>query len=281
MRRNPHPCLNPMRLTALILALSPLLTTIASAQTVPPSPLPQFEVATIKPVEPNTPHPNDINVYPGGRIVLRGYSLKSLIVTAYNVSYWQLSGGDPWMEKYLYDIEAKPPESSSPARYDLRHTWWRIQDENLREMLQALLIDRFQLKFRRESSTGTVYLLETSGKTALLHPTEAETADHPFGGEGFSGDVGHAGDRWVLYNTSMPQLAKFTSDVVLHQPVLDRTGLTGYFDAKWTQVLTDESSFDGMDSYQFFLRALGLKLTKSTGPVETFVIDHAESPTPN
>jgi uncharacterized protein (TIGR03435 family) len=29
------------------------------------------------------------------------------------------------------------------------------------------------------------------------------------------------------------------------------------------------------------VEAAGLKLTKSTGPVETFVIDHAEPPTPN
>jgi hypothetical protein len=49
----------------------------------------------------------------------------------------------------------------------------------------------------------------------------AETLrQHPFGDQGFSGDIGHAGDTWALYNISMPQLAKFISDVVLRAPIL-------------------------------------------------------------
>ncbi len=247
----------------------------------PANQLPRFDVATIKPVEPVTPHPTDVKVYPDGRVILRGFSLMGLIETAYNISYWQLSGGDPWTKKDLYDVEAKAPESSPHTQYDLRYTWWRIEDSRLREMLQALLIDRFQLKLRQESSTGTIYLLEIHGKTTLLHPTSADSVQHPFENDGRSGDVGHAGDRWVLYNTSMPQLAKFISDVVLHRAVQDRTGLHGYFDAKWTETLTDPSHYDAMDSFPDFLQAMGLKLAKSTGTVETFVIDHAEKPTPN
>ncbi len=70
---------------------------------------PAFEVATIKPVEPNGSHPHDLNVYPGGRILIRGYSPRSLIVTAYTLSSWQLSGGDSSMNNDQYDIEAIPP----------------------------------------------------------------------------------------------------------------------------------------------------------------------------
>ncbi len=126
-----------------------------------------------------------------------------------------------------------------------------------------------------------VYLMEKNGKTSLLVPTKADTDAHPFGGEGFSGDIGHAGDRWVIYNTSMPQLAKFAGDVVLHRPVLDKTGLSGYFDAKWTETLTDPEKYDGMDSFELLLQALGLKLTKSTGTVENYVIVSAAQPSPN
>ena len=202
--------LNPALLTPLLLAFSTLLTTIAGAQTAPQTRLPQFEVATIKPIDPAAPHSNGLNVYPGGRIVLRGYSLKSLIETAFNLSYWQVSGGEPWLLENLYDVEAKPSQDSPPIHYDVRYTWWRIEDPRLRQMLQALLIDRFHLKLDPRSGTGTVYLLEAGAKTPLLHPTPAETS------QGRSGDVSHGGDRWVLYNTSMPQLAKFIGDVVLH-----------------------------------------------------------------
>jgi uncharacterized protein (TIGR03435 family) len=39
-------------------------------------------------------------------------------------------------------------------------------------MLQTLLTERFQLKVRRETKTGPVYLLERSGKTLPLRPTK-------------------------------------------------------------------------------------------------------------
>ena len=242
---------------------------------------PAFEVATIKPVDLNGSHPHDLNVYPGGRILIRGYSLRSLIVTAYKLSSWQLSGGDPSMSNGLYDIEAIPPSNSTSTPYAIRHTWWMIEDPRLRQMLQSLLADRFQLKLRQTSGNDVVYLLEKSGKTSLLMPTTAETATHPFGGEGFSGDIGHAGDRWVIYNTSMQQLAQFAGDIVIHKKVVDKTGLNGYFDAKWTQTLTDPEQYDGMDSFETFLSALGLKLTRSTGSVENYEIVSAQKPSPN
>ena len=238
----------------------------------------QFEVATIKPVDANGPHQNDLTVYPNGRIVLHGLSLRSLTITAFHIGSWQLSGGDTWVEKDLYDIEAKAPVTDPPVSYDVRHTWWQIEDPRLRAMLQSLLIERFHLKLVPQSTTGQVYLLAVGGKTSLMHPTELPPGMYD---EGHSGDIGHAGDRWVIYNTSMPQLAQFAGDIIVHRPVIDKSGLTGYFDAKWTQTLIDPNNYDGMDSFEEFLHALGLKLTKSTGPVQMFVIDNADPPSPN
>ena len=264
----------------LTLALGLLIST-APIKAQANSAAPVFDVATIKPVELNRSHPHDLNVYPGGRILIRGYSLRSLIITAYKLSSWQLSDGDPSMSNDLYDIEAIPPSNSTSTPYDTRHTWWLIEDSRLRQMLQSLLADRFQLRLRQTSSNGVVYLLEKSGKTSLLMPTKAETAAHPFGGEGFSGDIGHVGERWVIYNTSMQQLAQFASDIVIHKKVVDKTGLSGYFDAKWAQTLIDPGQYDGMDSFQTFLSALGLKLTQSTGSVENYEIVSAQKPSPN
>ena len=88
-------------------------------------------MATIKPVNPLVPHPKDLTIYPGGRVRIRGNSLKSLIVTAFNVSFWQVSGGEPWMGENPYDIEAEPPQVSPPIPYDVRYTWWRIEDPRL------------------------------------------------------------------------------------------------------------------------------------------------------
>ncbi len=116
-----------------------------------------------------------IKIYPGGRVTASYLSLKTLIIAAFGLSHTQLSGGDEWTEKDLFNIEAKPPEAMRSSIKDLRYTWWGIEDPRLREMLQTLLIDRFQLKFHRETKTGDVYLLERNGKPLQLRPAKAAT----------------------------------------------------------------------------------------------------------
>src|SRR5262249_41922365 len=145
-------------------------------------------------------------------------SLKSLICTALNVSYWQISGDSP-IEKDVYDVEALPPESMRAGLTDLKHTWFGIDDARLRRVLANRVIGRFQLKFHRETKEGTVYLLERSGKpvrlTASGRAARTETGEVVDAG---SGSVGFAG-RWAMGDTSMPQLAKYAADFILHAPV--------------------------------------------------------------
>ena len=230
-----------------------------------------FEVATVKPVDPNSAHSVGVNVYPGGRVKIEGLSLKALIGVAFNVSYWQISGGDDWVEKIDYDVVADPPESFRATMPNPRHSLFAIEDEHLRQMLQALLIDRFQLRIRKETKIGRVYLLERSGKTLELRPTKADSA---FSSIGFA-------DRWVISSTAMPQLAKFASDFVLHCKVEDRTGLTGSFDYSSPPEEWDVHQKDQTGSFLSLIREMGLKLSSSKGSVETLSIDHAEKPPPN
>jgi len=243
-------------------------------------PQPAFEVATIKPVDTtNGIVDAGVSVYPGGRILIHGLPLKALIVAAYDAGYWQVSGGEDWMEKDVYDVEAKSAEQSGTN--SLRHTRYGIGDERMRQMLQTLLTERFQLKVHRETKTGTVYLLERSGKTFLLRPTKY-TEDRPsIGAPGFSGEIENVGGHWFLFNASMAQLAKFASDYVLHKPVIDQTGLEGSFDYRDPDVKIEQDNGDFEGSFTVFIRDIGLKLISSKGPVETFVIEHAAKPSAN
>lgn len=265
-------------------AFGQLNATAPHAQDAAPRDLPRFDVATIKPIDmrPEVMHQNGAEVYPGGRVVLPTVSLKSLICTAFDLPVSELSGGDEWMDKEYYDVVAKAPEHSAP--YDVRHTWFRLEDPRLRQMLQALLIDRFQLKVHRETKAGQVYLLVRSGKTIPLKPTDAPSAKVPGAPEGF-GSIGNAGDTWVIYNTSMRQLANFVGDFYMHRPVFDQTGLSGSYDFKWKMLLANPDQPDPLlgskDELMQFIQVMGLKLTPATGPVETLVIDHAEHPSPN
>jgi uncharacterized protein (TIGR03435 family) len=243
-------------------------------------PQPAFEIATIKPVDISNGVMNaGFTVSSGGRLVIHALSLKAMILAAYDVGYWQLSGGEAWMEKDVYDVEAKP--SAHSGAYSLRHTRFGIGDERLRVMLQTLLTERFHLKVHRETKTGPVYLLEKSVKPLLLLPSEY-TEDHAvMDRPGFSGEVEHVGGHWFLFDVSMPQLGKFASNYVLHKPVIDQTGLEGSFDYRDPDSKSEQDNSDFEGALMAFIRDIGLKLTSAKGPVETLVIDHAERPSAN
>jgi uncharacterized protein (TIGR03435 family) len=252
------------------------------AQAKPAPEPPKFEVASLKPVVPDVPHMVGVKIYPGGRVVLSCLSLKTLISTAFELPFWQISGGDAWIEKDQYDIEARPGEQSRSSIKDLRYTLFGIEDEHLREMLQALLIDRFRLKFHRETKTGDVYKLVRNGKALGLRPTEIPSGDANLSPDrGSFGSVGYAGGRWVISATAMPQLARWASYYVLHAPVLDGTELSGSFDYKQESRDFEPNYTDNTDSFLRLLPELGLKLERSKAPVEIFVIDQAAKPSPN
>ena len=245
--------------------------------------LPEFEVASIKPINTNDAvHMTGLQILPGGRVVIPTASLKGLIATAFGLSFWQISGGEAWMEKDQYDVEAKPP--AKPAITNLRHGLFDIDDERLRGMLQALLADRFHLRFHHDTRTGKVYLLEKRGSTQALRLTDDESVIKNSPGDRGASSIGFAGAKWNMYNTSIQQLAKFAADRVLHAPVLDRTELKGHFTYTQTATLLDSEVDYGSEStgpFLLFLQEMGLKLETIKGPVETFVIDSAEKPSAN
>jgi uncharacterized protein (TIGR03435 family) len=75
------------------------------------TPLPVFEVATIKPIALSGIHMVGVNLYPNGKVSSDAFSLKGLICVAFNMSYWQIEGAG-LSEKDSYDVFAKPPDPS-------------------------------------------------------------------------------------------------------------------------------------------------------------------------
>jgi uncharacterized protein (TIGR03435 family) len=258
----------------LVLVCSPRVT----AQDQPATPS-EYEVASVKPVVPNVPHMVGVRVYPGGRLVLTTLSLRSLAAVAFGVSYWQVSGGDVWTEKDEYDLEAKPTENLRSKIKDLRYTNFSIEDEHLRKMLQAVLIDRFQLKFHREIKTGAVYLLQRNANALPLRPAKSPSSDAE--DSAGRGSIGYVGGTWGIFATTMPQLARFAADHILRAPVLDRTDLAGPFDYKQSVPDAEPNYTNNSESFLNLVKELGLKLQRSRGPVETLVIDQASKPSSN
>ena len=116
------------------------------AQT-PPPPRVEFEVASIRPSGPIL-SPADaakIGVHiDGARVNLTGLSLNDLLAAAYKVKLHQISGPE-WMASERFDINGKLPDGSS--------------GDQIPQMIQALLADRFGMKFHREMKDFPVYAL--------------------------------------------------------------------------------------------------------------------------
>jgi uncharacterized protein (TIGR03435 family) len=238
---------------------------------------PKFEVASIKPSGPKQDELNGFYTYPGGTVIAKGCTLQYLIMVAFHLQAFQISGGPGWMDDRAnagFDIVGKPPANSRSAEANPAIPKLAPNDEQ-RQMLQSLLMERFGLKYHRTSKEGPVYLLTKGDKALGLEPPK-DTHAFPWAGGIRDGWFG-GGIRGQ--NISMPELAARLSRF-LERPVLDQTGITGSFDFEYRTGDEDNDS----DMTGFLIRAMkeiGLKLKSGTGPLEAIVIDSAERPTEN
>jgi uncharacterized protein (TIGR03435 family) len=96
----------------------------------------------------------------------------------------------------------------------------------------------------------------------------------------------------MIANKSTMERLAVSLDLLAGKPVIDETGLSGYydFDVTWKgPELPDgqapERQFGGPELVGLLISNLqsqfGLKLTSATGPVEYWVIDHIDPPTEN
>src|SRR5947209_5340318 len=85
-----------------------------------------FEVATVKPAVPPTPNERGMIMFRGpsggpgtkdpGRIDYPNQSLKNLLMTAYDVKYFQISG-PAWLDTERFDITATLPPGSTKEQF--------------------------------------------------------------------------------------------------------------------------------------------------------------------
>lgn len=147
-----------------------VLAAAALGQT--PAPGPAFEVASVKPAAPldrSQILSGQMHVgmkIDAARVDIGFMSLAELIRVAYRVKPYQISGPD-WMASERFDVLAKLPEGASR--------------EQVPEMLQALLAERFKLKVHRESKEHAVYALVV-GKNGPKLKESPPDADAPAGG---------------------------------------------------------------------------------------------------
>ena len=276
--------LSPTKSSLLLAALSATTTpqlalcqdSTTSAKTQPSAPpLPAFEVATIKPLDPNASGMMGFYSYPGGRILLGAASLRTMVYYAFDIPMNQIAGGPDWIDKDRYNIVARPPAASKSATAKQPPMQATPSNEQ-RQMLQSLLAERFGFKFHREIKEGPVYIL-TKGNNKL-QMQDAKDKDGYIGGAIFMQQGGIVDGSAYGLNITMSYLASLLARH-LERPVLDQTGLTGSYDFHLDP--DDPTNTDMPTAVSDVVKRLGLNLKAGKGPIETIVIDNATKPTEN
>jgi len=162
--------------------ISPITAFAAPGQTAPPpaaapaapsqtaAPPIAFEVASIKPSPPIDPMrfmsgQAHVGMHIDAARVDFGFtSLMALIVTAYKVEPFQVTG-PAWMNTTMFDIVANLPHGATK--------------EQVPEMLQALLADRFKMTMHRENKEHPEFSLLVAKGGAKLTEADPEPAADP------------------------------------------------------------------------------------------------------
>jgi uncharacterized protein (TIGR03435 family) len=220
----------------------------------------EFEVASVKP-SPSDATDRSLGTRPGGRLSTENATAKQLIYFAYDVMPFQVSGGPDWVGSVGFDIEAKPADPNASK-------------EQIRQMVQKLLAERFRLKFHMEAKEMPIYALAVGRRGSKLVEDHSEnTHANMMNGRGEMTGV----------KATMPMLASSLSRVLQRQ-VVDETGLKGTYTFK-LQFLPDQSTprpdEDGASIFTALQEQLGLSLRAGRGPVKVLVIDSAEKPSGN
>ncbi|WP_420237804.1 TIGR03435 family protein [Telmatobacter bradus] len=242
--------------------------------------LPQFEVATIKPFNPHGGLAGVMN-FGGGRIYAGHMTVRTLLMIACNVQDFQVKGGPDWIDREFVNVDAKAPEDSPSAKRKVASIREPLSNEQ-RQMLLALLLERFHLKYRVEQKDAPVYLLERGKGDLKLDKPEDPNAPAWFGG--LEGGAVTNSTGIAATNINMPALAEKLG-TYFQRPVLDKTGMSWNFDFRYQQAANDPETKstveDVTSAIDSSLHGLGLKLTPAKAPVTILVIDSAQEPSAN
>jgi uncharacterized protein (TIGR03435 family) len=215
-----------------------------------------FEAASIKPLK-DPFGPNHFTVLPN-RLDVKNLSLGYLILQAFDLPDFQLSGPNEVL-RHTYDVVAT---SGAP-----------VSRAEMRVMLQNLLRERFHLATHWEERTEAVFRL-----VVLPGGPKMKVAD--FGFPMANSPLRDGNSLQLNGPMSMRQLTERMTRIA-GKPVLDATGLEGYFVIALTFAPDDvDASKEGVIP-PLLPRAveeqLGLKLAPAKEPIKILIVDHADT----
>ncbi len=284
-----------MKTRMLSVLLAPCCVALGQQQPAKPA----FEVASIRPAKPLAMGNVRIGMQAdAGMLRYTGVSLRDCIRAAYRVKEFQVQGPE-WLGSERFDIVAKLPAGSS-------------QDQ-IPEMLQDLLAERFRLALHRDKKEQAIYALVAAKGGPKLKAAEVPAEGGAPGGPGKNGPLprgamymmmGPEGAHLKAASVTLATLAEMISRFT-ERPVIDMTGIEGQYD--FDLVFSPETMrnlpaairgamappgggehppaeppAERAGSIYDSVRRYGLMLERRRAPLEVLVVDHIErAPTEN
>jgi uncharacterized protein (TIGR03435 family) len=231
-----------------------------------------FEVASIRPVTPGG-RGGGIKPKPAGQgYDAVGVPVRLIISLMYRMPMQHITGGPGWLDSDLWTVDAK---ADGAYNTDQLHT-----------MFQNLLADEFKLKFHKDIKEGPVYALmvDKSGSKMKVNDSPQDFEIPIQGGPGGVTIGKRVPMEYLCYR--LEQILRNED-----RPVIDKTGLTGFYDFTLTFLPDLPPGFDKANLpaelldrpniFEALRQQLGLKLEPQKGPVTYFVIDSVEKPAGN
>jgi uncharacterized protein (TIGR03435 family) len=252
----------------------------AEQRSAPSASVQEFEVASVK----ATKSPGGVNggcrgsdarlasndsrsAVPIGRCVITSGALSHLMAIAYQIDVNRIVGGPDWSRSDRFDVEAK---AESPI----------ATQEQLLQMLQKLLADRFKVAMRSETRELSGYALVIA-KSGIKLKEASDSEESRLAVNSGKGSKSTAVDGQPVNlngisatKVSIDQFAAVLSRGAAGGPVVDKTGLKAHYDLKLSWE-TGESLSRALEEQ------LGLKLEAQKVPVQFITIESAQKPTGN
>jgi uncharacterized protein (TIGR03435 family) len=269
-----------------------IATTLAVAEA-------RFEVATIKPADPNG-RPFTGLLYTGGSQMRAGGTLRAMIALALqispNIAADMVVGLPKSADTQSWDITAKVPSTGEGAPNVVGARPLPPPLSVGLEMLRGLLLDQFELKTHTENREVTVYALTLGSNKPKM--TQADDSER----SGCKPDpnapkpVTNIQTMIACKNTTMAELAQNLQQMAnayIDHPLVDATGLQGGWDflMGWTPrgllqtpqatnpnapagAIAEASDPNGISVFEAVEKELGLKLVKQKRSILVIVVDH-------
>ena len=248
-----------------------------------------FEVVSIKRTDPNDTRPGaDFTALPGGRLLARNNAVSNFITNGFGVPNYTVVGGPEWMRADRYDLDARAAGDAPRGELML--------------MLQTLLAERFQFRMHRETREMPAYVLTVARGGARLQPSKdggcvdrspanrnslpASEKRPGCGNNLLTGRTNPPNLTWTAVRIDARGVAEALAGY-FRRPVVDRTGLTGFFDVQidlpplQPATSPDGGPDSGVSVFTVLQEQLGLRVEEGRGPVEVLVVDRLERPIEN